>query len=120
MFQETYEWYLSQLDDEYPEHMELARHLKRIVNPSIRTTSVTKPKGMTDAEYMQSRFDRFNDRAFAYTKGVSKWDRIGKPFVEEMVTFNRRLHFWNPIGRIIGAVELHMQQNPDWDDLSTY
>ena len=120
MFQETYEWYLSILDDEYPEHMELARALLAPLQQTTnRTTPLARSAGMTDAEFAQSYHDRLKSH-FVNTKGISKWDRIGKPFIEEMVEFNRRLHFWNPIGRILGAVELHMKENPDWDDLSTY
>ena len=111
-----YEWYLSILDDEYPEHMELARALW---SPIQQTLTPTTTDGMTNVESAILYHHPLRSR-FVNTKGLSKWDRIGKPFIEEMVTFNRRLHFWNPIGKIIGALELHMQQNPDWDDLSTY
>ncbi|AXH79223.1 MAG: hypothetical protein [Circular genetic element sp.] len=80
----------------------------------------TKPLNRGDSDklrFYQPGFVESLEYGPRFTSGGSKWDRIAKPFIEDMVTLNRAVHFWNPAGKVLGAIEMYMATNPDWDQL---
>ncbi len=113
MYERLYEWYLGQLDEE-------TEGAVRILKP-IFEASMDNPRGGSGPSRPVASIESYTTQVMGGTmfdgnySGRSKWDRIGKPFVEDMVTFNRKIHFWNPVGRVLAAVEFHMRENPDWD-----
>ncbi|AXH79259.1 MAG: hypothetical protein [Circular genetic element sp.] len=112
MMQEMYEWYMS-LEDE---DESLPRRLVDLVReelPKLTSGSTgTMPVYMSPEGYLDWTFDRTR------YSGASKWDRIGKPFVEGMVGFNAKLHFviGLPSGPVLRKMSAYMLANPDWDE----
>jgi hypothetical protein len=111
MYERFYEWFTGQLDKETEGAV---RILRPIVEASIDNPrgGVTRSGPVVSIEDLRERMFKPFDGNYS---GTSKWDRIGKPFIEDMVVFNRRIHFWNPAGKVLGMVEFHMKNNPDWD-----
>jgi hypothetical protein len=114
MYERLYEWFIGQLDEETEAAV---RILRPIFEASIDNPrgGVTRSGPVPSIESYQRVFLGGTSLYDGDYSGTSKWDRIGKPFIEDMVVFNRRIHFWNPAGKILGMVELHMKNNPDWD-----
>lgn len=117
MYESLYEWYLGLLDEETEGALRILRPMVEAVF-DIDVVSSDGDGGSTSVVTHADRlaYLRKYTTGEAFRGGTrSKWDRIGKPFIEEMVSFNRKVHFWNPAGRVLAAVEFHMRENPDWD-----
>jgi hypothetical protein len=117
LFQELYLWYLDNMDSEFiPVQIaqvvaeELSDAQERYSSSSSNSNDFQSSSYSTPEGFLNRIYDR--DRYL----GRSKWERIGKPFVEDMVSLNAKIHFWNPAGGVLRKMQAYMLANEDWDD----
>ena len=122
MMQKMYLWYLDNLDEvpfeilsvvfeEYSDAHE--RYAPSIFEPGSSQLD-------TYSRVMNSPIFYWHEDYTGPQTWRSKWERIGKPFIEDMVAFNAKIHFWNPAGGVLRKIHALMLVNEDWDDPSSW
>lgn len=120
LFLDMYLWYLDNMDS-IPVVMskviveEIVDAQERYTPSGGSTSRVNLSADELYSKFMSSPMMYHRSDYTGPVTGRGKWDRIGKPFVEDMVKLNAKIHFWNPAGKILGALSRYMRLE-DWDD----